>query len=357
MSPAEPAALAARRARLAGRIGDLDALLVTTPANVRYLSGFTGSAGSLLLTRHGAVLRTDGRYAARARAEAGDLEVVLDRSDAWLVERLATGTRLGVEEHTLPWGRVLALAEALAGIDVAPAGRPVEALRRRKDPGELAAISRACALTAEVLPAVLGALSPGVSEAEVARRIADGLAEAGADGLAFPTIVASGPAGAEPHHEPGARTIEPGDLVTVDAGARVDGYAADMTRTVAVGDPGPRLTALYEAVRAAHADGLAAVAPGVAAGAVAEACEARLVAAGLAEAIAHPAGHGLGLEVHEPPILRRGEAATLDASMAVAVEPGAYVAGLGGVRIEDTVAVTDDGARVLTAAPTELIVC
>lgn len=345
----------ARRARL--DLDGLDGLLVTGQPNLRYLTGFTGSTGTLLLTAGGAVLAIDGRYHERAARECDPgVELLGARDDRWLAARLPDEAALGLEAHTVPWARVSALAELLPGVALVAAGRRVETLREVKDAGELAAVRRACAITAEVLSSILTTLSPGPTERMVARRVGDAFLDAGADGLAFPTIVAAGPGGAEPHHEPGSRPLAAGDLVTIDAGAAVDGYAADMTRTVALGAPPPALRAAYDAVRRAHRAARDTVADGVPACDVDAAAVAVLTDAGLGAAIAHPVGHGLGLAIHESPILHGGQAARLQAGMTVTVEPGVYLPGLGGVRIEDTVRVTEDGCEVLTPAPTDLII-
>ncbi|QBI21531.1 aminopeptidase P family protein [Egibacter rhizosphaerae] len=355
----EAADHASRRARAVEALDDLDALLVTRAPNVRWLTGFAGSSGALLLHRDGrAVLATDGRYAERAAATG--LEVALDRSDDWLDEAIAGVHRLGVEAHGLTWERARRLADQWSTAAVEPAGRLVEGLRLRKDASEIAALRRACAITAQVLGELLPALEPGESERSVAARVEHALRAHGAEDRAFPTIVASGPNGAHPHHEPGDRVLAEGDFVTVDAGARVAGYHADMTRTVAIGEPPRRLRTAYEAVRAAQAAGVEAARAGAVPGEVDAAARAVLARHELAEACVHPTGHGVGLEVHEPPILRAaqpearrdvpaGESvpeggsvptgaregklpdpfATLLAWSTITVEPGVYLPGLG----------------------------
>ena len=352
----DPGVTAARRTKLREGLEDLDALLVTRAVNVRYLTGFTGSSASLLVTADADVLRTDGRYVEQAAEQSPDLEIAVDRGDEWLAKRLGPGVRLGVEDHDLPWARVRQLEAAVEGVVLEPAGARVERLRQIKDSGELSAIAQACRITAETLTRVLAAVQPGTTEREFAARVEAGFRDAGAQDRAFATIAAAGPNGARPHHEPTDRAIAAGDLVTVDCGALVHGYAADMTRTVAVGAPPAeqRLIAVHDAVRAAQTAGIEAIVPGATAGDVDAAARSVLADAGLKDAIAHPTGHGLGLEVHEQPILRSGGVATLQPGMAVTVEPGAYLPGIGGVRVEDTVAVTEVGATVLTVATSEL---
>jgi Xaa-Pro aminopeptidase len=346
---------AGRRDRVRARLGDLDALLVSSPVNVRWLCGLQASRASLLLTRDGDVLSTDGRYAGQAAEVAPELELVVARDDGWVADRVPARGRLGVEADRVTWAQAERLRALLEGVALVPASGLVEAERLCKDTGERALLERACRITADTLADVAGALRPGLSERRVARMVEDGLRDRGADDRAFATIVASGPNGAGPHHVAGQRLLAAGDLVTIDAGALVDGYHADMTRTVAIGAVDPLLARAYEAVRVAQAAGVEAVRAGVTAGAVDVATREVLTEAGFADAIRHPTGHGVGLEIHEPPILRQGETATLPAGAVVTVEPGVYLTGLGGVRIEDTVAVADTGCEVLTAAPTDLL--
>lgn len=349
---------ARRRAALRARLADagLDALLVTHLTNVRYLTGFTGSAGALLVTvDDGDVLATDGRYTEQAAAEAPDLPLRSARGLDWVADALGD-RRLGVDSDHLAWDAVRDLQLRLGAERVVAAPGHPEALRLVKDDAEVAALRRACAITAAVWRNLLGWLRPGLSERDVGRRVRDAVEDAGADGLAFDTIVAAGPNGARPHHRPGERRLAPGDCVTVDFGAMVDGYRADMTRTVALGEPDPALRRLADLVVEAQAAGVAAIAAGVTAGDVDAACRDRIAAAGHGDHFVHPTGHGVGLDIHEAPILRAGARATLRPRMAVTVEPGVYVPGFGGVRVEDTVLVTGGRADVLTDAPRELVV-
>lgn len=350
---------AGRRDRLRARLAThaADALLVTELVNVRWLTGLVASRAALLMGPDGEVLCTDGRYADQAWEVAADVPLVVDASDAWLVEAVPDGVTLGVEGDRVSWARVEGLRRLLPNVGVVDASGLVEAERLAKDADEQALLAAACTITADTLRAVTSSLRPGLTERAVARMVEDGFRERGADDRAFATIVASGLNGARPHHLAGDRAIMAGDLVTIDAGALVDGYHADMTRTVAVAaEPHERLAAAYEAVRRAQLAGVAAVRAGVTAEDVDAAAREVLVTEGFGDAIAHPTGHGVGLEIHEPPILRRGATATLPAGAAVTVEPGAYIPGLGGVRIEDTVVVTETGCEVLTNAPTDLMI-
>lgn len=354
---------ATRRQRLRdGLAADgVPALLVTSLTNVRYLTGFTGSNGTLLVRADADadVLVTDGRYADQAAAEVDVGEIVVDRGDGWLPGRTKGLETLGVEGGQLPWNRVRQLRDLVANVELVDAGGRVERLRERKDDDELERIRRACAITADAVEAMFGWLAPALTERQAAHRLLGEMLERGADERAFDFIVASGPNGARPHHQPTERRLAAGDLVTFDVGARVDGYRADMTRTVALGDPGEELRAIYELVRTAQQAGLDAVGDGVAVADVDAACRQVIAAADRGDQFVHPTGHGLGLDVHEQPILTGSPpsgVATLRSRMAVTVEPGVYVPGLGGVRIEDVVVVTDGAGDVLTSTPKDLVV-
>lgn len=346
---------ATRRDRLRARLADasLDALLVTRPVNVRYLTGFTGSVGSLLVTAGGQVLVVDGRYAEQATTETAGVDLVVTRGDEWLREHVRKG-RLGVESHDLPWDRARALVD-LVDAEVVPAPAHVEALRATKDAGELDLLRRACAITDEAFADLCGWISPGMPEREVARRLHDGLAGRGADDRAFPAIVAGGPHSARPHHRPTDRPLATGEVVKLDFGALVGGYHADMTRMVALGALDDELEGVVALVREAQKAGVAAAVDGAGAAAVDAACRDVIAAAGHGDHFPHGTGHGVGLEIHEQPILRRGADATLRTGMVITIEPGVYLPGLGGVRIEDTVAVTDGPPEVLTRTPTDLV--
>ncbi len=256
----------------------------------------------------------------------------------------------------MTWAAARELADLLGADRLVPVTELVAALRVVKDPSEQAVMRRACAVTAAAFTALCGWLAPGLTERAVAQRLERELVELGGDGPAFEAIVAAGPNGSHPHHEPSGYALARGDLVVLDFGARVAGYCADMTRTVALGDPGGEGRRLHDAVHRAQRAGVAALRAGVAAGDVDAACREALTADGLGDAFLHPTGHALGLEIHESPVLRAGATARLPAGATVTVEPGAYVPGTGGVRIEDTLLVTPDGAQCLTPAPTELVV-
>jgi Xaa-Pro aminopeptidase len=362
-----------RLERLRARLGEqgLDALLVTNPENRRYLSGFTGhdsgadSAGALLVGRGDVTLVTDKRYREQAAAECPGLRLAVREDKAPPVMAAAARElgvrRLGFEAThlTVALRDDLAAAAAEAGValELLPTRGLVEALRVVKDDDEIAAIERAVAITDETFAHLLRFLRPGLTEREVADEIARDMRARGAEGMAFDPIVAGGPNAALPHASPTDRALAAGETLTVDMGARVDGYCADMTRTVCLGRPPREVRAVYDLVLRAQracAEGLRPGLNGQQADALARDVFA---AAGRDEQYLHGTGHGLGLEIHEDPRLGRfGAEHTLAPGMVVTVEPGLYISGWGGVRIEDTVVLTADGARTLSRAPKDLAV-
>jgi Xaa-Pro aminopeptidase len=350
----------ARRQALRGLLAhaDLSALLVTKAVNVRYLTGFTGSYGALLLLHDRTLFFTDGRYRHQAAAEVPGAEVVLAPGDlvgaVGGVVRTA-GNGLGFEPAGLTWDEGQRLRADLPGQAVLPAPPLVEELREVKDERELTAMREAARLGAEAMAGTLASLREGVTEREVAVDLELAMRRLGADGLAFDTIVAFGEQAAEPHHHPGDRPLRAGDLVKLDFGARVDGYCADMTRTVVLGRASRRQRDLYELVRGAQAAGLACLEAGVVAGEVDRACRQPIVEAGLGDSFPHPTGHGIGLEIHEAPRLRAGSRERVAAGTPVTVEPGVYLPGFGGVRIEDLAVARPGGHELLTTTPKELL--
>lgn len=348
----------ARLARLRSRMDDcgLAALLVTRPVDLRWLTGFTGSAGKALVPRRGRpVLVIDGRYTERAAEEAVAWRVVTERGWDWLARHHRAAEELAVQADDLSWATVRELRRRSPTLSLRATTGIVEGLRQIKDPAEIAALRQACAITDRAFHAALEWLGTGLAENEVARRLVADMIELGAEGPAFDPIVASGPNGSRPHHATGRRRIQTGDLVTMDFGALIDGYHADMTRTVAVGHPDPDLRGVYDLVRRAQQAGVEAVADGVAVAEIDAACRVMIADAGHAEHFLHPTGHGVGLAIHEDPILRASTTGTLADRMTVTVEPGVYLPGLGGVRIEDVVLVGPAGAERLTTAPRELL--
>ncbi len=347
---AAPALLDAVRAGLE-RVG-AEALLVTTPANVRYLSGFSSpDDATVVLTLDEAWLITDARYTVQAAEESWLAQQVITREALERAAALVGERTLAIEADHLTVSKRAALERHLGRTAMASEGllRP---LRMHKRPFEVAWLREAARITdvavAHVVESVLG---PGVRELDVALELERVMRSEGADGVSFEIIVASGPRSAMPHGVASPRRIESGDLVTIDCGARIGGYHADMTRAIGVGAVAEPLRGWFDHVLAAQRAGVAAVAPGAEAVAVDAAARDRLVAAGLGEAFAHSLGHGTGLEIHEGPSLSPKSSDTLAAGMVVTVEPGVYVADTGGLRIEDLVLVTDDGAEVLSHTP------
>ena len=358
---------AARRARAQQKIAraDADAALITFPPNVRYLSGLVSSNAAVLLPARGpAVLATDSRYAEAARRDCDDLELLEARQVEAGLATLATGRGYGVlafEAQDLTVERHAALAALSDAPVLVPLGHAVEELRMVKDEDEIALLGRACELTDQAFAAVLAQIRPGRTERELAVALERAMVDLGADGVAFDTIVASGPNGAIPHHAPGNRAFEPGDLVTVDCGARYRGYHADMTRTVALGQPSPWQREIYELVATAQRAGVAAAQPGADVADVDAAARDLITQAGHGEHFQHGLGHGVGLEVHEAPIMGYGRTGRLGDRVPVTVEPGVYLPGKGGVRIEDTLVVRAGSdpagpAQILTTTTRELLV-
>ena len=349
----------ARRAALAARLGDdADAFLVSSLVNVRYLTGFTGSNAALLMARDGsAVLATDGRYATQAAEEAAGVELRVTRSlGPELIKHAARRRwrRVGIERAHLSVAAYDGL-RAAAGDDVelADLGEPVEALRVHKDDSELIAIAAACRVTDEVFTAVLGRLRPGVTETDVAWAMRVEMHHRGSE-PAFESIVAFGPNSAIPHHRPSDRALRAGDLVKLDFGANVDGYASDMTRTVVLGPAEEWQRELHGLVRSIQQGCRSAAVPGAIPVELDARAGEQIRAAG--HSAAHGLGHGVGLQIHESPFLVPGSTADrLADGVPVTIEPGVYLPGRGGVRIEDTVLVRAGGADSLTHSSRELI--
>jgi Xaa-Pro aminopeptidase len=354
----------ADRLRSSFEAAGVDALLVTRLPNVRYLTGFTGSAALLLVGTDDLVFVTDGRYAEQASDQLGGagvdarIEVGLTQaSQRELMAAAAVGyPRLGLEAHGVTWAQQRTFAgEWFPDAELVATEHLVEELRRVKDPGEVARIHAACAIADDALAAVTPRFADGPREREVALALELEMRERGASGVSFDPIVASGPNGARPHARPTDRRIGANELVVVDFGCVVDGYCSDMTRTVSRGDPGGDARHLYDVVLDSQQAGRDAVRAGAECASVDRACRTVIEAAGWGEAFVHGTGHGVGLEIHEAPRVAATARDTLASGYVVTVEPGVYLPGIGGVRIEDTVVVTDEGADALTASPKDLL--
>ena len=343
----------------------MDAALITSPANVRYLSGLVSSNAALLLPADGlAVLGTDSRYAETAERDCPDVELVIERQIEPALARLAAarGCRtLAFEAQEMTVERYSGLSALDGGPELVPLGRVVEQLRMVKDETEIALLARACAVTCDAFADVLPGIVPGRSERELAVRLERAMIDRGAEAVAFGTIVASGPNGAIPHHSPGERAFAAGDLITIDCGARYGGYHADMTRTVALGEPAGWQREIYEVVATAQLAGVAAAMPGADVADVDGTARDIIEAAGHGGHFRHGLGHGVGLEVHEAPIIGYGRTGRLAGRVPVTIEPGIYLPGQGGVRIEDTLVVRAGPgpagpAEILTTTTKELLV-
>ena len=364
-----PMDVAGRLPKLRAALADAgcDALLVTYLKNIRYLTGFTGSAGLLLVLPDRLVFATDGRYetqSAQQLATAGvEAEFRIGNGPAQkdaLAGAAAGIAKLGLEAGHVTWAAQRTYAsDWFAGAELVQTTGLVERLRRTKDEGEVARIAEAARIADEALVATLPMLKDEPTESDFGRALDFEIRRLGAAGNSFETIVASGPNGAKPHHRPSSRGIESGELVVLDFGAMVDGYCSDMTRTVSVGEPrSPRLLRMVEVVEQAQAAGVAAVKAGVSAKDVDQVCRDTI---GALEpewrtAFVHGTGHGVGLDIHEAPSVANTSADSLQAGDVVTVEPGVYFPEHGGVRIEDTVVVTETGCRPVTHFPKELVV-
>jgi Xaa-Pro aminopeptidase len=338
-------------------------LVVTSLTNIRYLTGFTGSAGMLLVLPDGTVLVTDGRYETQAAEQVTTtgtrVAVAPAAKQRELVSSLVASAgppRLGLEAAHVSWARQRAFAaDWFPQADLVPTEGLVEQLRRVKDAGEIARLARAAQIADTALSRVRPLLAERPTEVSFGRALDFEMRRLGASGPSFETIVASGPNAARPHHRPSERRIEPGELIVLDFGAVVDGYCSDMTRTVSVGQPeSEKLVSVAEVVAASQAAGVAAVGPGVACSEVDRVCRDVIASAGWGERFVHGTGHGVGLDIHEAPSVAATSSDTLLVGHVVTVEPGVYLPGFGGVRIEDTVVVTEEGCYPLTTTPKEL---
>lgn len=345
---------------VAGLVGrGIGVVVVTESANVRYLTGYVGSNGIALVGSSGSVLLTDSRYAVSAHEQVTSAEVVVGGRDllgdvAARAATMAGSGTVGVEAEDMTLARHSRLVELLGDVPVELTRGLVEDLRQDKDPAEVASMREAAAVIDRALATVLDRGIVGRTEQQVAFSLLEAMLDEGGEEPSFATIVGSGPRGARPHHVPGAAVIPPNTLVVIDLGAVVDGYCSDMTRTVATGPLPERLQEIYAVCLAAQEACLAAARPGMTTGELDAVARTRIAEAGYGAHFGHGLGHGVGLAIHERPGVRPDGSDVLRAGMAITIEPGIYLEGEGGVRIEDLLILGEGGNEVLSTSPKAL---
>ncbi|MBI4328594.1 MAG: aminopeptidase P family protein [Chloroflexi bacterium] len=350
-----------RLERLSARVADagLDALIVSQPENRRYLSGFTGSSGWLLISPDKALLATDSRYTEQAGHQAPAFQVVQVSGDLarWLpdlVAQLKPATRIGFEAADLPHASYKHWTESLssksAGVQLLPTEDLVEPLRMVKEPEEREAILQAVRRADAAMDAIVPTIEPGMTERQVAWRLEEHMREHGAEAVSFETIVAAGPNGAMAHHRPDDTLLQEGQPIVIDMGARVDGYCSDLTRTVLLGRPDDTFKRIYDTVLSAQLTAIATLRSGMTGDQGDALARSLIEKASYGDKFGHSLGHGVGLAIHEPPRLGKGSPHPLQDDMVFTVEPGIYITGWGGVRIEDVVELAKGSAVVLSTA-------
>jgi Xaa-Pro aminopeptidase len=342
------------------------ALLITNPANIRYLTGFTGSSGRVLVTAAEAVLVTDARYEERAAEELRNVgcpaRIVILRTvaeqDAFLAETTAAVgvVKLGLEANHVSWHDAERYRALIGEGELVAESDAVERLRRTKEPAEVARLARASAMADDGFAQVLPLLSNPITERDFASALEDAMRAYGSEEPSFSTIIAAGANASRPHHEPGDYVIQEGDEVICDFGATCEGYRSDMTRTAYVGEPSMKQLRHFAVVQQAHDMGIETVMPGVSGLAVDSETRQVIINAGWGDFFVHGTGHGSGLQIHEAPWIGPTSTSILAAGDIVTIEPGVYLPGAGGVRIEDSMLITDDGPLLLTRSPYDLVV-
>ena len=339
---------------------DADGVVLMEPVDVRWAVGFTGSNALLAVTERAAHLVTDGRYTSQARAEVAGAEVSIapgaPAAYAGAHDLLAGAARIAVQSDKLTVAQLDALRQAVPAVEFVPVRELLVEAVASKTPAEVEAVRQSQALTCDVFSAVLPYVQPGITERAVAAEIVYQHLRRGASSMAFEPIVAAGPRGALPHARPSGRTLAPGDLVVIDMGGVLDGYCSDLTRTVAVGAPPDDARRAYEVVRNAQSAAIDAARSGMTGRQLDAVARDVIDAAGLGEAFSHSLGHGVGLDVHEWPRLSQQVEHRLPENATVTIEPGVYLEGRFGVRIEDVVALREGGCDNLTPLPTDLLV-
>src|ERR1700722_3728531 len=343
------------RLREAAALEASDSLYVTASPNIRYLSGFHGSAGVLVVTARNAILITDGRYeeVAREQCQSSGVEIIAEPSDqhSEIIGKILSGSkRLLLDPGQISMDAYSQLKSSLPDVDIAYARQIIEHLRLTKDAGEIARIRAACGIALQAFEQVSGWLAEHIAERSIAHRLEALMKELGAEDIAFSTIVASGPNSAKPHHQPGERVPEEGEPVIIDFGAVVDGYCSDITRTVWIGELRGEYRPMYEAAVAAHAAGIEGIRAGVSHSDVDAVCRRTFENLGFKDKPLHPSGHNVGLSIHERPFLASYASEAIGAGYVLTVEPGLYRPGVGGFRVEDTLLAQESRSVVLSSS-------
>ncbi len=340
------------------RIAEIDHVLILNGTNIRYLTGFSGGEGALLITPDQVHLLVDGRYTTQASQETTDLKIIEFQNKADAISSLLHNEKVdfvGFEESFITLGEYQKLKDALSGVALKPMSVRLDWLRAVKDAAEITEIKNAIRIAENTLTDLKNLIKPGIRETEIAVELDYQMRRAGAERISFDTIVATGPNTALPHATPGNRRVEAGDFVLIDYGAVFNGYHSDQTRMFCVGTPSDRQQEVYQAVLDAHDRAIAAIREGVTCKEIDGIARSFLEEKGLGKYFSHGTGHGVGLEVHEAPTLSRAKDDKLQSGMVVTVEPGVYFPEVWGIRIEDMVLVGKDGCEMLTAMPNGLV--
>ena len=338
----------------------VDALLVSALPNIRYLTGFTGDNGLVVATPDSLTLFTDPRFTIQAAQECSCKVHVMKKGplEAAATEliRKRRYKRIGFESTRIAYDAYRRLKQALPlGAALKPLSGVIERLRMTKTVDEIARIRASVITNSKAFTKIIGSIRPGQSESQIAAELEFEMRRGGAEKAAFETIVAAGERSALPHARPTSRKLANDELLLIDMGACQEGYMSDMTRVLFLGRPSTRVQKMYRAVAEAQLAAIDAVRPGATAGEVDRRARRSLESAGLGKAFVHSTGHGLGLEIHEPPRVGKKDQTKLEPGMVITIEPGAYIEGYGGIRIEDTVLVTPHGCEVLTPTSKELV--
>ena len=342
-------------------VGSNEAVLLHNPSNMFYISGYSGE-GLVLLTEKTKAIITDFRYTEQAEKQAPGFSVHMTTRDcdhnqtAFKFMQAESISAVCYEDDYVTVRAFHDMEKVMEGVAFSPVNKAVEKLREIKDASEIEKIARACRITSEAFDYIITVIKEGMTELEIARALENYMLSHGAQDIAFHTIVAAGENGSLPHAIPGARKVKKGDMITMDYGAKVDGYCADMTRTVALGEPSPQMRHVYEVVLKAQEMAQSALGPGKICRDIDAVARDYIASQGFSENFGHGLGHSLGIDIHESPRLSMLCTDTTRENHLLTVEPGVYLPGVGGVRIENTCVVTRDGCYSLTTAPKELII-